>query len=127
MAIVRGLAGNRAILNAHVRYSPIINHFHEFGVVNGLNRTGRLVKFVENGHQHNGDDQPKQQIFSQIIQDSPRLAKPIAFAIVTENMRFPVPHADTITVPAINRQPDDTPWPEGTFHGSWLWRLSAFG
>ena len=127
MAIVRGLAGNRAILNAHVRYSPIINHFHEFGVVNGLNRTGRLIKFVENGHQHDGDDQPKQQIFSQIIQDSPRLAKPGVFAIVAENMRFPVPHADTITVPAINRQPADTPWQEGTFLGSLPWKLSVFG
>ena len=127
MAIVRGLAGNRAILNADIRYSPVINHFHEFGVVNGLNRAGRLIKFVENRHQHDGDDQPKQQIFSQIIQDSPRLANPTVFAIVAENMRFPVPHVDTITVPAINRQPDDTPWPEGTFRGSWPSKLSACG
>ena len=91
MAVVRGLAGNRAILNTHVRYSSIVNHFHEFGVVDGLNRAGRLIKFVEHGHQHDGDDQPKQQIFSQIIQDSPRLANPIVFALVTENIRFPVP------------------------------------
>ena len=127
MPIVRGFAGNRAILNTNIINPPIVDHFHKLGVIDGLNRAGRLVKLVENGHQHDGDDQPKQQIFSQIIQDSPRLAKPGVFAIVAENMRFPVPHADTITAHAINRQPDDTPWPEGTFHGSWPSKLSVFG
>jgi hypothetical protein len=74
MSIVRGLTGNTAILNTNTIHPPVINHFHKLGVIDGLNRAGRLVKLVENGHQHDSDDQPKQQIFRQIIQDSPRLA-----------------------------------------------------